>query len=50
MVAQLVMKLPTFYGTLKFITVFTRFHYWDLHIHWASDSNTCFTDVTDHEL
>jgi len=28
MVTQLVKKLPTFYGTRRFITVFTTAHHW----------------------
>jgi len=29
-VAQLVMKFTTFYGTRRFITVFTTAHHWNL--------------------
>jgi len=29
-VTQLVMKFPVFYGTQKFITMFTRAHHWSL--------------------
>jgi len=29
-VTQLVKKFPTFYGTWRFIIVFTRFHHWSL--------------------
>jgi hypothetical protein len=45
-VTELVKKLPIFYGTPRFITMFIRVHHWTLNL---NQQNPAFTATKEYE-